>query len=86
MKSCVKICVVGACHSGSTRLFNLVRMIYEKKGKSVYSGWSVNIADFQNDYDIILSKIHDTENEYLNEFDIKLDYCITPEKIYHFEK
>ena len=34
-----KICIVGTHQTGSTRLFNLGRMIYEKNGKKVYSKW-----------------------------------------------
>ena len=29
----IKISIIGTEQSGSTRLFNLVRLIYEKKGK-----------------------------------------------------
>lgn len=70
-----KVCVVGTGQSGSTRLFNLVRLIYEKKGKTVYSRWSIKpeeIEQISKKYDIILSKIHDTNLNYLNNFDIKL--------------
>ena len=70
-----KICVVGTHQSGSTRLFNLVRMIYEKKGKIVYSRWNISpeeIKEAGSKYDIILCKIHDTNINYLNNYDIIL--------------
>jgi len=47
----------------------------KKKGKSVYSGWnidSVQIKKLIPDYDIILSKIHNVELNYLDNFNIKL--------------
>ena len=70
-----KICIVGTHQTGSTRLFNLVRMIYEKKGKKVYSRWGITdkqISEISSEYDIILSKIHDTSYNYLKNFDIAL--------------
>jgi 5-methylcytosine-specific restriction endonuclease McrBC GTP-binding regulatory subunit McrB len=68
----IKVCVVGTHQSGSTRLFNLVRLIYEKKGKSVYSNWAIEKQHLNNNYDVILSKIHDTSMDYLNDYNIKL--------------
>lgn len=70
-----KICVIGTYQSGSTRLFNLVRMIYEKRGKTVHSQWNIHpneIEQLNEKYDIILCKIHDVEVDYLNNYDIKL--------------
>lgn len=70
-----KICVVGTRQSGSTRLFNLVRLIYEKKGKKVYSKWNIKpeeIKETNSKYDIMLCKIHDTSYNYLNNYDIIL--------------
>jgi hypothetical protein len=67
----IKICIVGTTQSGSTRLFNLTRCIYEKKNKSVLSQWNYN-HDKDNMYDIIISKIHDCDISYLNNFDIVL--------------
>jgi hypothetical protein len=69
----IKICIVGTTQSGSTRLFNLTRCIYEKKNKSVLSQW--NYTDDlckDKEYDIIISKIHDCDMSYLNNFDIVL--------------
>ena len=70
-----KICIVGTCQSGSTRLFNLVRMIYEKNGKTVYSKWDITpeeINKISSKYDIILCKIHNTNHNYLKNYDIIL--------------
>ena len=70
-----KICIVGTRQTGSTRLFNLVRMIYEKNGKKVYSKWKITheeINEIGSKYDIILCKIHDTDKNYLKNYDIIL--------------
>ena len=70
-----KICIVGTHQTGSTRLFNLVRMIYEKNGKKVYSKWNITpeeINEIDSKYDIILCKIHDTNKNYLKNYDIIL--------------
>lgn len=70
-----KICIVGTHQTGSTRLFNLVRMIYEKNGKTVYSKWHITpeeINELSSKYDIILCKIHDTDDDYLKNYDIIL--------------
>ena len=71
----VKICVVDTAQSGSTRLFNLVRLIYEKIGKKVLSGWKLNLEnnnELFSEYEILVSKVHDTDLKYLDDFDIKL--------------
>ena len=67
----MKICIVGTTQSGSTRLFNLVRLLYELEGKSVLSMWNYNskVVKKKDDYDVILSKVHDCKLEYLKEFD-----------------
>ena len=70
-----KICIVGTYQAGSTRLFNLVRMIYEKNGKTVYSRRKITpeeINKLSGKYDIILCKIHDTDHDYLKNYDIVL--------------
>lgn len=74
MKS-TKICVVGTVKTGSTRLFNLVRMIYEKKGKTVNSEWNIKpeeIEEMSKKYDVILSKVHNIDHDYLNNYDLTL--------------
>jgi hypothetical protein len=45
----LKICVVGTQQSGSTRLFNLVRLMYEKKKKSVSSSAYVHNGNVTDD-------------------------------------
>jgi hypothetical protein len=68
----IKICVVGTHQSGSTRVFNLLRLIYEKKGKSVFSNWAIKKEQFDYNYDVILTKIHDTSQDYLNDYNFKI--------------
>jgi hypothetical protein len=69
-----KICIVGTIACGSTRLFNLVRLLYEKKGQTVYSRWNIkDVNELEKDYDVILCKIHDVqESDYLDQYDMKL--------------
>jgi hypothetical protein len=69
-----KICIVGTGACGSTRLFNLVRLLYEKQGQTVYSRWNIeNLNEIDNHYDIILCKIHDVQElDYLDQYDMKL--------------
>lgn len=54
----IRVCVVGPYQSGSTRLFNLVRLLYEKTGQKVYSGWRA-VEDNVAGYDVIVSKSHE---------------------------
>ena len=77
MLSTKKICIVGPCQSGSTRLFNLVRCIYEKKEKKVLSRHAVEFSiekldQYSGQYDVILGKLHSTSVDYINNYDIKL--------------
>ena len=69
-----KRCSVGTRACGSTRLFNLVRLLYEKLGNTVYSRWNIkDVNELEKDYDVILCKIHDVqESDYLDQYDIKL--------------
>jgi 5-formyltetrahydrofolate cyclo-ligase len=67
-------------------------LCFDKQGNRVGYGKGI--------YDKFLSKLDNSKSIFIgvslldpvdliydtNEFDIKLDYCITPEKIYHFEK
>jgi hypothetical protein len=65
----LKICIVGPHQCGSTRLFNLVRLLYQDK--KVHSCWSYQIkSNDDKKYDVIVSKKHFTNKEYLNKFDI----------------
>tara|TARA_B100001173_G_C15729306_1_gene437844 strand:+ start:58 stop:648 length:591 start_codon:yes stop_codon:yes gene_type:complete len=50
-------------------------MIYEKNGKTVYSKWNITpeeINKISSKYDIILCKIHNTNHNYLKNYDIIL--------------
>ena len=70
-----KICIVGTHQSGSTRLFNLVRMIYEKNGETVFSSGHIypeEINKIGSKYDIIVCKVHNADYNYLNNYDIIL--------------
>ena len=42
----IKVLVLGTHQTGSTRLFNLIRLLYENENKNVYSCW-----DYKNDKD-----------------------------------
>jgi hypothetical protein len=79
----LKVCIVGTHQTGSTRLFNLVRMIYESKKKLVFSSYKYSETNECNS-DVIVSKVHDADYQYLNDFDIILmplrnilDACIS---------
>ena len=67
----IKVLVLGTHQTGSTRLFNLIRLLYENENKNVYSCW-----DYKNDkdkkYDVIISKVHNCELKYLKNFNIKI--------------
>jgi hypothetical protein len=67
----LKISIIGTNQSGSTRLFNLVRLIYICHGKSVKSGWKLKHLENSN-VDVIINKIHNCNFEYTNKFDILL--------------
>lgn len=69
----IKILIFGPGQSGSTRLYNLVLVAYEKLKKNIYCGYSIELDDVRTlDYDVILNKAHDkfTEADY--------DYKILP--------
>lgn len=67
------ICIVGTHQTGSTRLFNLVRFIYESKGLRVHSCWDYKgLYDNSNEYDVIINKVHDTDYDNLSKYDIVL--------------
>lgn len=71
----IKICILGTKATGSTRLFNLVRLIYEKIGKKVFSGWNINsehLEELSSKYNVILCKIHNTNFDYINDYNIKI--------------
>lgn len=64
----VKICIIGLEQCGSTRLFNLVRLVYEKVGKSVESGWEKT----NSSEEVLVSKFHIISSSILKNFDIIL--------------
>ena len=70
-ESPIKICVVGTHQSGSTRLFNLIRLLYLRQGKNVFSGWNFKTETDVSMYDVVIGKIHDVELEYLDYFNFK---------------
>jgi hypothetical protein len=72
MNKNIKICIVGGTQNGSTRLFNLIRLIYESKLKKVYSRWKIYNFNELNDYDVVISKVHDIDLSYLDNFDFVL--------------
>lgn len=62
----IKICIVGSHQSGSTRLYNLVRLLYEKSNKKVLSMWKYeNNEKDENEYDVIVCKAHNCNMNYL---------------------
>lgn len=65
------VCIVGTHQSGSTRIFNLVRLLFEYNGDSVHSCWNYNFMN-SDEYDVIVSKVHRTEDKYLSNFDVVL--------------
>ena len=54
----LKISIVGTHQSGSTRLFNLCRLIFEQANMTVHSCWNYNHSR-DSDFDVIINKIHD---------------------------
>jgi hypothetical protein len=68
----IKIIVVGTKQSGSTRLFNLLIMLYKHLNKNVYSAWYKCASGKDNQYDVIISKCHDANISALKEYDIIL--------------
>jgi hypothetical protein len=64
----IKIAVVGTHQSGSTRVFNMVRLLYESVGKSVYSCFNY-IHDKDDMYDVIVNKSHDTGHNNVSRYD-----------------
>lgn len=74
----LKICVVGGHQVGSTRLFNLVRLSYEKIGKKVLSLAPKDRPDrkelskMSRHYDVVLHKFHDVDIDYIKTYDIIL--------------
>jgi len=55
----VKIAIVGTHQSGSTRLFNLCRLIFETQKKKVHSCFEYK-HNLDSEFDVIINKVHDT--------------------------
>jgi hypothetical protein len=74
----IKICVLGGHQVGSTRLFNLVRLSYEKIGKKVLSlapkerPDRKQLSKMSRHYDVVLHKFHDVDIDYIKTYDIIL--------------
>lgn len=67
----IKIAVVGTKQSGSTRLFNLLIMLYEHLNKKVYSAYKYG-HNKDTQYDVIINKCHDSSFEDLAKYNIVL--------------
>jgi len=67
----IKILIVGGTQCGSTRLFNFLRIIFEKKGLNVLSRW---ISDYKDNdqYDVCIIKAHDLNISICDQFDYVL--------------
>jgi len=60
----IKVCIVGTHQTGTTRLFNLVRLIYKSKNLRVHSYWHYKGQyDNSHEYDVIVNKVHDTNDD-----------------------
>jgi len=70
-QSIIKIAVVGTKQSGSTRLFNLLIMLYTHLNMKVYSTYRYN-HDKDKIYDVIINKWHNASFDDLNKYDIVL--------------
>jgi hypothetical protein len=71
IKKPIKITVVGTKQSGSTRLFNLLIMLYEYLGKKVFSTYHY-MHGKDEQYDVIISKWHNAEIKDLGVYDFVL--------------
>lgn len=66
----IKIIIVGGTQCGSTRLFNFIRIIFERKGMKVLSRWINDIKENKEDYDVVLIKAHDMDLGKCKEYDV----------------
>ena len=66
----IKIIIVGGTQCGSTRLFNFIRIIFERKGMKVLSRWIGDIKENIEDYDMVLIKAHDMDLGKCKEYDV----------------
>jgi len=71
----IKILICGPTQCGSTRIFNLVRLLFEKQNKTVASKWISAPAPTHNP-DVLVVKCHDTNLDNLKRF----KYVILPKR------
>jgi hypothetical protein len=71
LEKIIKIAVVGTKQSGSTRLFNLLIMLYTHLNKKVYSTYQY-CHNKDNLYDIVINKCHNSPIEDLNNYNFVL--------------
>lgn len=66
--------IVGPTQSGSTMLYNMVRLVYEKSGHSVDSCFITHfyLKDYKQDTDILIVKCHDYDYELDRNHDLLL--------------
>ena len=70
----VKIAIVGTHQSGSTRLFNLCRLIFETQKERVHSCFEYK-HNRDSEFDVIINKTHDTT---VHELKQKYDKILLP--------
>jgi hypothetical protein len=66
-----KISIIGTGQTGSTRLFNLTRLLFENENKKVFSCWDYK-HDQDDKYDVIVNKIHDCDLKSLKKYKVLL--------------
>ena len=69
----IKILITGPEQSGSTRIYNFLRILLEKLNLPTLYGWDVDIPS-NNNYKYVLSKLHECNKNKLCLF----DYIILP--------
>jgi hypothetical protein len=63
----IKYLIASPTQCGSTRLFNLIRLIHEELGHTVLSCWNWSDGDDNKQkYDVVISKIHDINTTKMN--------------------
>ena len=67
-----KICIIGPTQCGSTRLFNLTRMLFELKYSKVLSGHKNKLQKNYYKYDIVVEKWHVIPYDNLSDYDYVL--------------
>lgn len=67
-----RICIIGPSQCGSTRLFNLTRMLFELKHSKVFSGHRDDNKKTYYKYDIVVEKWHAIPYDNLSDYDYVL--------------